>query len=70
MDDDEKAWKVLTTAGYTTMSGMIYHPTLPPGHQEPAEVCLAIDYLCAEWDYGFIPYDETKDFLLDKKENE
>jgi len=56
-DEEGDAWRLLCANGYKDIGGMICHDD--PNHIETPEECKAINYLCSEWDYGFLPYGET-----------
>jgi hypothetical protein len=51
-DHDGEAWSVLKLKGYTEHNGMIFPPALD--HKELPDETEAINYLCSEWDYGFM----------------
>lgn len=52
-DGDWAALALLSKAGYKDRGGILYHPE-GQLHHETSEQSEAIDYLCSEWDYGWV----------------
>ncbi len=52
---EPEAWEILSFHGYRDKAGIIYHPDGVGKDGETPLIREAINYLCSEWDYGWMP---------------